>query len=75
MAKIASTTSTPITGKRRGRPPGSKNMKGEKRKYTRRQPINNFSDHDKLLQAAGLMAARDAIDAQLSALLGTVTVK
>lgn len=69
------TINTPITGKRRGRPPGSTNKNkpmGEKRKYTRRQPTNKTSDHDILLQCAGLMTARDAIDAQLNALLSSV---
>jgi hypothetical protein len=70
------TISTPVTGKRRGRPPGSTNKNkpmGEKRKYTRRQPMNKSNEHDILLQAAGLMTARDAIDAQLSALLNGIS--
>jgi hypothetical protein len=76
LAKINSTTTAPITGKRRGRPLGSTNKpKGEKRKYTRRQPMGNFNEHDVLLQAAGLMTARDAIDAQLSLLLGSINTK
>jgi hypothetical protein len=76
LAKINSVTPAPITGKRRGRPPGPKNMKtAQKRKYTRRQPMGNFNEHDVLLQAAGLMTARDAIDAQLSLLLGSINTK
>lgn len=72
MAKITSTTTSKPTGVRRGRPPGVKNGEGKGKNKRKIADRRAFSDHDKLLQAAGLMTARDAIDAQLSALLNSV---